>query len=188
MALGVHSLARVVGPTGVHSIDGVGSLVRRSLALRGPFTKSGGDVRLAWLIATTGRTSVKPRRTTAARTATSNTPGSWIATARTARPGRSAVTPRTSASWPRPPAAARAAADAVPWLADTDVDAAHGFARALGETRTVAELRRQVPRGLAQLVPADVLTSHVTHLCSEMNETRRITPGGAGGPGRRGRR
>jgi hypothetical protein len=38
-------LARVVGPTGVHSIDRVGSLVRRSLALRGPFTKSGGDVR-----------------------------------------------------------------------------------------------------------------------------------------------
>jgi DNA-binding CsgD family transcriptional regulator len=46
----------------------------------------------------------------------------------------------------------------VPWLADTDVDAAHGFARALGETRTVAELRRQVLRDLAQLVPADVLT------------------------------
>ena len=38
-------LARVAGPTGVHSIDRVGSLVRRSLALRGPFTKSGGDVR-----------------------------------------------------------------------------------------------------------------------------------------------
>jgi DNA-binding CsgD family transcriptional regulator len=54
----------------------------------------------------------------------------------------------------------------VAWLADTDVDAAHGFARALGETRTVAELRRQVLRDLAQLVPADVLTWDSVELAS----------------------
>jgi DNA-binding CsgD family transcriptional regulator len=54
----------------------------------------------------------------------------------------------------------------VAWLADTDVDAAHGFARALGETRTVAELRRQVLRELAQLVPADVLTWDSVELAS----------------------
>jgi DNA-binding CsgD family transcriptional regulator len=45
----------------------------------------------------------------------------------------------------------------MPWLADTDVGAAHGFARALLEARTVAELRRRALAGLAELVPADVL-------------------------------
>src|SRR5689334_22187921 len=45
----------------------------------------------------------------------------------------------------------------MPWLADTDVDAAHGFARELSGARTVAELRRQALSGLAELVPADVL-------------------------------
>jgi DNA-binding CsgD family transcriptional regulator len=44
------------------------------------------------------------------------------------------------------------------WLADTDVGAAHGFARELFEARTVAELRRRALSGLAELVPADVLT------------------------------
>jgi DNA-binding CsgD family transcriptional regulator len=46
----------------------------------------------------------------------------------------------------------------MPWLADADVGAAHGFARALGEAWTVAELRRRALAGLAELVPADVLT------------------------------
>ena len=46
----------------------------------------------------------------------------------------------------------------MPWLADQDVGAAHGFARALVEARTVAELRRWALQGLAELVPADVLT------------------------------
>jgi hypothetical protein len=46
----------------------------------------------------------------------------------------------------------------VPWLADTDVSAARGFARALVNARTEAELRRQVLQGLGELVPADVLT------------------------------
>jgi DNA-binding CsgD family transcriptional regulator len=45
----------------------------------------------------------------------------------------------------------------MPWLADTDVGAARGFARALCEARTVAELRRRALSGLAELVPADVL-------------------------------
>lgn len=46
----------------------------------------------------------------------------------------------------------------MPWLADTDVGAAHGFARALLEAGTVAELRRRALPGLAELVPAEVLT------------------------------
>ena len=46
----------------------------------------------------------------------------------------------------------------MPWLADTDVAAVHGFVRALVEARTVAELRRRALQGLAELVPADVLT------------------------------
>lgn len=46
----------------------------------------------------------------------------------------------------------------MPWLADTDVGAAHGFARALLEARTVSELRRRALLGLAKLVPADLLT------------------------------
>ena len=47
--------------------------------------------------------------------------------------------------------------EVMPWLADTDVGAAHGFARALFGARTVAELRRRALSGLAELVPADVL-------------------------------
>jgi DNA-binding CsgD family transcriptional regulator len=45
----------------------------------------------------------------------------------------------------------------MPWLADTDVGAAHGFARALIGARTVAELRRRALSGIAELVPADVV-------------------------------
>lgn len=47
--------------------------------------------------------------------------------------------------------------EVMPWLADTDVGAAHGFARALLEAHTVAELRRRALLGLAELVPADLL-------------------------------
>jgi DNA-binding CsgD family transcriptional regulator len=46
----------------------------------------------------------------------------------------------------------------MPWLADTDVGAARGFARALSGARTVAELQRRALPGLAELAPADVLT------------------------------
>jgi DNA-binding CsgD family transcriptional regulator len=42
------------------------------------------------------------------------------------------------------------------WLADTDVVAAHGFARGLFAARTVTELRRRALAGLVELVPADV--------------------------------
>jgi DNA-binding CsgD family transcriptional regulator len=45
----------------------------------------------------------------------------------------------------------------MPWLTDTDVGAAHGFARALLGARTVVELRRRALPGLAELVPSDVL-------------------------------
>jgi hypothetical protein len=48
--------------------------------------------------------------------------------------------------------------DAMAWLADTDVDTAYGFTRAILDVRTEAELRRRVLDGLAGLVPADVLT------------------------------
>ena len=46
----------------------------------------------------------------------------------------------------------------MPWLADLDVGAVDGFSRALVDARTVAELRRWALQGLAELVPADVLT------------------------------
>jgi DNA-binding CsgD family transcriptional regulator len=46
----------------------------------------------------------------------------------------------------------------MPWLADTEVGAARGFARALVEARTVADVRRRALAGLAELVPADLLT------------------------------
>jgi DNA-binding CsgD family transcriptional regulator len=48
--------------------------------------------------------------------------------------------------------------DAMPWLADIDVGAAHGFARALLGARTVTELRRRALPGLVDIVPADILT------------------------------
>jgi DNA-binding CsgD family transcriptional regulator len=46
----------------------------------------------------------------------------------------------------------------MPWLADLEVGAVHGFARALADARTVAELRGRALQELAELVPADVLT------------------------------
>jgi DNA-binding CsgD family transcriptional regulator len=46
----------------------------------------------------------------------------------------------------------------MPWLADADVDAAHGFVRALVGARTMADLRQLALPGLVELVPADVLT------------------------------
>jgi DNA-binding CsgD family transcriptional regulator len=47
---------------------------------------------------------------------------------------------------------------AMPWLADTDVGAAYGFARSIVGARTETELRRRALQALAELVPADVLT------------------------------
>jgi DNA-binding CsgD family transcriptional regulator len=46
----------------------------------------------------------------------------------------------------------------MPWLADTDVDAARVSVRAVAEAGTEAELRRRALLALAELVPADVLT------------------------------
>src|SRR5437762_5190049 len=60
------------------------------------------------------------------------------------------------AHWPDPPTGGGAArgcivtAEVMPWLADTDVGAAHGFARALFGARTVTELRRRALSGLAE--------------------------------------
>src|SRR5436309_9316132 len=47
---------------------------------------------------------------------------------------------------------------AMPWLADLEVSAVHGSARAIADARTVAELRGRALQELAELVPADVLT------------------------------
>src|SRR3954452_14418964 len=46
----------------------------------------------------------------------------------------------------------------MPWLADSDVGAAYGFARSIVGSRTEAELRRHALEALADLVPADLLT------------------------------
>ena len=46
----------------------------------------------------------------------------------------------------------------MPWLADSDVGAAYGFARSIVGSRTEGELRRHALAALAELVPADVLT------------------------------
>jgi DNA-binding CsgD family transcriptional regulator len=46
----------------------------------------------------------------------------------------------------------------MPWLADTDVGATLGFARAVEGSRTDDELRRRALVALGELVPADVLT------------------------------
>jgi DNA-binding CsgD family transcriptional regulator len=46
----------------------------------------------------------------------------------------------------------------MPWLADTDVRAAHGLARAIAEAWTEADVRRRALEALAELVRADVLT------------------------------
>ena len=47
--------------------------------------------------------------------------------------------------------------EVMPWLADTEVGAAHGFARAILGARTVDELRRCALSSLPELVPADVV-------------------------------
>jgi DNA-binding CsgD family transcriptional regulator len=47
---------------------------------------------------------------------------------------------------------------AMPWLADTEVGAAYGFARSIVGARTEAELRRRAQQALAELVPADLVT------------------------------
>ena len=46
----------------------------------------------------------------------------------------------------------------MPWLADTDVAAAYGFARGMVDAPTEAELRRRVLHTLAEIVPADFLS------------------------------
>src|SRR3954451_21254024 len=46
----------------------------------------------------------------------------------------------------------------MPWLVDSEVVAARGFARSMGAVRTDEELRGRALQLLAELVPADVLT------------------------------
>jgi predicted nucleic acid-binding Zn ribbon protein/DNA-binding CsgD family transcriptional regulator len=46
----------------------------------------------------------------------------------------------------------------MPWLVESDMVAAHGFARSIGDPRTEEQLRGRALRALADLVPADVLT------------------------------
>jgi DNA-binding CsgD family transcriptional regulator len=72
--------------------------------------------------------------------------------------------------------------EVMPWLADTDVGAAHGFARELFEARTVAELRRRALSGLAELVPADMLMWDRVELATGVVEHETI-PADAEPPG-----
>ena len=46
----------------------------------------------------------------------------------------------------------------MPWLADPDVGAAREFVRGIAEARTLREVRDQALLGLAEMIPADVLT------------------------------
>jgi DNA-binding CsgD family transcriptional regulator len=46
----------------------------------------------------------------------------------------------------------------MPWLTESDVGAARRFVRGIAEVSAAADLRRRAPAGLAELVPADVLT------------------------------
>jgi DNA-binding CsgD family transcriptional regulator len=70
----------------------------------------------------------------------------------------------------------------MPWLADTDVGAAYGFARSIVGARTESELRRRALRALAELVPSDVLTWDRVELATGAVE-HEATPVGAEPPG-----
>jgi DNA-binding CsgD family transcriptional regulator len=70
----------------------------------------------------------------------------------------------------------------MPWLADTDVGAAYGFARSIVGARTEAELRGRALEALGELVPADVLTWDRVELATGAVE-HDATPVGAEPPG-----
>jgi DNA-binding CsgD family transcriptional regulator len=70
----------------------------------------------------------------------------------------------------------------MPWLADTDVEAAHSPARSLVEARTEAELRGRALQALAELVPADVLTWDRVELATGVVRHSAV-PAGAEPPG-----
>jgi len=67
---------------------------------------------------------------------------------------------------------------AMPWLADTDVGAAYGFARSIVGAGTEAELSRRALKALAELVPADVLTWDRVELATGAVD-HEATPAGA---------
>jgi DNA-binding CsgD family transcriptional regulator len=70
----------------------------------------------------------------------------------------------------------------MPWLADTDVGAAYGFARSIVEAQTQVELRGRALEALAELVPADVLTWDRVELATGAVD-HEATPVGAEPPG-----
>src|SRR3954447_446860 len=70
----------------------------------------------------------------------------------------------------------------MPWLADSDVGAAYGFARSIVGARTQVELRGRVLEALAELVPADVLTWDRVELATGAVD-HEATPVGAEPPG-----
>jgi hypothetical protein len=70
----------------------------------------------------------------------------------------------------------------MPWLADTDVGAAYGFARSIVGAPTEAELRRRALQALAELVPADVLMWDRVELATGAVD-HEATPVGAEPPG-----
>jgi DNA-binding CsgD family transcriptional regulator len=70
----------------------------------------------------------------------------------------------------------------MPWLADIDVEASQGFARALVGADSLTELHRQALLGLAGLVPADVLMWDRVELASGA-VTHEVLPAEAEPPG-----
>ena|SRR5438105_3678497 len=70
----------------------------------------------------------------------------------------------------------------MPWLADSDVGAARQFVRGIAEVSTLTDLRRRAPAGLAELVPAEVLTWDRVELATGAVR-HEVVPSGAEPPG-----
>src|SRR3954447_22609174 len=75
-----------------------------------------------------------------------------------ASPGRRKRHPRLTAVTDQGRGGCIVVGVAMPWLADIEGGAVHGFARSIGQARTEAELGRRALRALCELVPADAVT------------------------------
>ena len=75
---------------------------------------------------------------------------------------------------------------AMPWLANSDVGAAYGFARSIVGSRTEAELQRHALEALAEPLPADVLPRSILDGCHCRSRSglrcRRARPWSASAP------
>src|SRR6188472_3801000 len=139
---------------------------------------SSGSPRIAWLAAR------RPGRRSSA------------CFSRSLRATRGPGSTRRTTGNPRPRSSRRVAAEseggprsgcivtgvAMPWLADTDVGAAYGFARSIVGARAEAELQRRALQALAELVPADVLSWDRVELSTGAVE-HEAAPVGAEPPG-----